>query len=89
MGGRNVHEWKDKDENGEARIQRAWRHLGQWNFLTRLKSEDDWTTLADPDTEFLQILHEKIMAKYRRKRLPWEHVEEIEKLINKNEKHDA
>ncbi len=89
MSGRNVHEWKDRDENGAARIRRAWRHLGKWNFLARLKGEEEWTVLAKPDEEFLVVLREKMMAKYRRKRLPWEHIEEIETLMKKDEEDDV
>ena len=77
-----IHEWRVRDaEAGEARYFRAWRAMGRWHFRTSLKSYSDWTDVADPDEDFLAALQEKLLAKYRRRRLPWEQVEEIEKLL--------
>lgn len=85
MASRNTHEWKERGEDGEVRVHRASRHLGRWTFTTRLKPGEDWLVLEAPGRAFLSALREKMLAKYRRRRLPWEHVEEIEKMMPKEE----
>ena len=76
-----VHEWRERAEDGEHRYFRAWRGLGQWHFLTTLRSEPDWHPVAEPDRAFLEELREKIHAKYQRRRVPWEHLEEVDKML--------
>lgn len=83
-----IHEWRERADDGEHRYYRAWRGLGQWHFLTTLRSEPDWHPLTDPDLEFLRGLREKLFAKYQRRRVPWEQIEEIDKMIAAMEPED-
>jgi len=76
-----VHEWREKTADGDTRFNRAWRGLGKWRFSTTLKSEESWTELTPPDAGFLNHLHEILTNKYQRRRVPWEHITEIEKML--------
>ena len=75
------HEWRERSEDGETRYFRAWRGLGQWNFTTTLKTEPDWHPILSPDKAFLESLRAKLFSKYQRRRVPWEQIEEIDKMI--------
>jgi hypothetical protein len=76
-----LHEWRERAEDGDHRFNRAWRGKGKWHFLTTLKSEPDWMPVDDPDLDFLTALREKLFDKYQRRRVPWEQVQEIDKMI--------
>ena len=76
-----LHEWRDRADDGEHRYFRAWRGLGQWHFLTTLKSDPDWQPVLCPDRDFLTALREKLFAKYQRRRVPYKHIEEIDLML--------
>jgi hypothetical protein len=76
-----LHEWRERTEDGELRYLRAWRGLGRWNFAVTRKSDPDWTPVPDPDRALLEALREKLHAKYLRRRVPWEQIAEIDKLL--------
>lgn len=80
-----IHEWRERTEEGEIRFLRAWRGQGRWHFLTTLKTDPDWTPRPEPTREMLDALRKKLMDKYQRRRVPWEQVEEIDKLIARME----
>lgn len=77
------HEWRENTEEGETRLVTATRHAGKWQLRYRLKSDIEWTQLPVIPLEDLESLHELISNKYRRHRVPYEHVLEIETLIEK------
>lgn len=81
MPKRNEHSWKEKTEDGEQRLVRAYRSAGQWRLASRLASEEAWE-YQDPIGEAdLRQLRDVLWRKYQRRRLPWEHVLEIDKLL--------
>ena len=75
------HEWREKTEEGETRLVTATRHAGKWQLRSRLKSEQEWTQFEVIELEDLETLHDIISRKYQRNRVPYGHIEEIEKLI--------
>ena len=78
---RNVHVWKTVTEDGEKREARAERFGGRWRFQSKLKSEASWTYFDSPSLEDLEALRDILWRKYQRKRLPWDDVATIDKLI--------
>ncbi len=75
------HEWRENTEEGETRLVTATRHAGKWQLQSRLKSELEWTKFPAIELDDLETLHDIISKKYRRNRVPHEHVLEIESLI--------
>lgn len=78
---RNVHVWKTVTDDGEKREARAERFGGRWRFQSKLKSEAAWTYFDTPSLEDLEALRDILWRKYQRKRLPWDDVATIDKLI--------
>ena len=78
---RNVHIWKTTNEEGEKREVRAERFGGQWRFQAKLKGEEDWTYYDMPEMEDLIELRDVLWRKYQRKRLPWDDIATIDKMI--------
>lgn len=78
---RNVHVWKTTTEEGEKREVRAERFASQWRFQAKLKSEENWTYYDVPSMEDLLELRDVLWRKYQRKRLPWDDVASIDRMI--------
>lgn len=89
---RNTYEWREKQPDRLYRMVRAWREGGRWFYSTCLvpkgraaaeEAEWNWQEQdpAEIPLEDLRILREKLHAKYTRRRLPWEHVKEVDQLI--------
>lgn len=78
---RNVHAWKTKTDTGEKREVRAEKFGGRWRLQGKLQSEENWTYYDVPDLEDLAELHDVLWRKYQRKRLPFEDVASVEKMI--------
>lgn len=75
------HEWRETNDDGEVRLVTATRHGGKWKLRSRLKSESEWTEHPVIPLDDLESLHDIISRKYQRKRVPLEHVLELESLI--------
>ena len=75
------HEWRENTEEGETRLVTATRHAGMWKLRSRLKTETEWTEFPVIPLDDLETLHDVISNKYQRKRAPYDHVLEIEALI--------
>jgi hypothetical protein len=46
-----------------------------------VKGAEEWSEHPEPALEDLLDLHRVLFAKYQRKRVPWEHVAEIEEWV--------
>ena len=64
---------------------RASRVAGLWRISERLEEEEFWENLEPPSEEVLTEFREVLWRKYQRRRVPWEHVREIDKLLGKDE----
>ena len=75
------HEWRENTDEGETRLVTASRHAGKWKLRSRLKSDTQWTEFPVIALEDLETLHEVLLKKYQRNRVPHDHVLELETLI--------
>ncbi len=84
MPKRNEHTWKERTVDGEERTIRASRVAGRWRLSSKLASDQGWA-YHDPIAEGdLRQLRDVLWRKYQRRRLPWEHVNEIDKLLGED-----
>lgn len=74
------HEWREKTDEG-TRYWRANRYAGEWTVFTTLKSEPDWTKIDPVPRELWEQLRDVLWRKYQRKRLPWERIAQIDKIL--------
>jgi hypothetical protein len=76
------HEWRERTDEG-MRYFRASYHADRWSFATTLKTDPDWQKieLAEVPEEVWRTLRDIIWRKYQRKRLPWERVAAIDKIL--------
>ena len=76
------HEWHDRDEAaGERRYYRAEKFGKKWELKTTLKSDPDWERLLPVPLPILETLREQLQNKYQRRRIPWEDVVTVDKLV--------
>jgi hypothetical protein len=76
------HEWHDHDEEaGERRYYRASKFGRKWGVITTLKSEPDWNKLEPIPLLVLEMLRDLLFNKYQRRRVPYEDVIAIDKMI--------
>jgi len=78
-----IHEWRETDPGQGQRIIRAWREGKRWIIRIRLKDEEDWSDPNPTPISILQTLRKRLWDKYQRRRVPWEHVDEIDKILEK------
>jgi hypothetical protein len=75
------HDWRENTTDGDVRFVTATRHGARWSFRTRLKSEEEWTQIDVLSLEDLESLREVLWNKHQRRRVPYEHVVEIDAMI--------
>ena len=78
---RNQHVWKTTGENGEKREVRAEKFGGNWRIQAKAAGEERWTYYESPLLQDLVELRDVLFRKYQRKRLPYEDVAAVEKMI--------
>jgi hypothetical protein len=74
------HEWNERTDEGK-RYYRATFHAERWTFHTTLQKDPDWERLQDVPEEVWRTLREILWRKYQRKRLPWERVAAVDKIL--------
>ncbi len=76
------HEWHDQDEAaGERRYFRAEKFGKKWEVKTTLKSAPDWDRLNPVPLDVLETLRAQLQNKYQRRRIPYEDVVAVDKLV--------
>jgi hypothetical protein len=75
------HEWRENTPEGDVRLVCISRHGGKWQLRARLKSDEEWTTFPAIPLEDLETLRELLWNKCQRRRLPLEHLSEVDALI--------
>ena len=78
---RNLYAWKTKNEDGEKRLVEAQLFGAKWTFVSRLKSEEEWTEHKKPLLEDLEELEYLIFNKYQRKHVSYDQLLGVRKLI--------
>ena len=76
-----VHEWRDRKEDGRLRIVRAQWDSKKWSFTETYKDLPTWRNLTTPALEDYEMLRDVLWRKYQRKRVPWRFVEDIDAVI--------
>ena len=74
------HEWREHTDEG-VRFYHAEYLASRWRMLTPLKGDEDWEVKEELSREDWTKLREILFNKYQRKRIPWEFVERIDKLL--------
>lgn len=76
------HEWTERTDEGKV-FYRANYYLNRgWTIMTTMqKRNPTWTDLDPVPEEVLRTLRELVWNKYQRKRLPWERVAELDKML--------
>jgi hypothetical protein len=80
---RNEHVWKETTETGEKREVRASKFGGVWRIQSKLKGEGSWTYHESPSSADLEQLRDVLFRKYQRRRVPYEDVVLIEKMMKR------
>jgi hypothetical protein len=75
------HEWRETTEEGQVRLVRVTRLGNQWKLQSKLKSDDEWTHCPTISLEDLETLRDLLENKQQRRRVPYEHVLEVDALI--------
>lgn len=75
------HEWRETTEDGQIRLVRVTRVGNLWKLQSKLKSADEWTHYPAIPLEDLETLRELVANKEQRRRVPYEHVLELDALI--------
>ena len=75
------HAWRERTDDGELRFVRATRHGRSWSLQSKLKSEDEWTTLDPIPLADLRELRDVLWRKYQRRRASYEDVQQIDALL--------
>ena len=81
MGVGRIHTWKTRTEEGRKREVRAHRFGKRWTIKAQVQGEEEWTILEQPPLEDLEDLLEILFNKYKRHRVSWEHVAEIDRMV--------
>ena len=80
---RNLHAWTTRTTEGLKREVRAQLFGKNWTVTSRYKGEDDWITHDPPLLEDLEELLEVVSRKYQRRRLSREHLETVQRLLDR------
>ena len=84
--------WKEKTEDGPM-LFRATHHAGRWTLETcpkvgrALKDEVKWE-VVEMNKDHYTTLRTLVWNKYQRKRVPWEWIEAIDKILEDMDKED-
>ncbi|MGA0899103.1 MAG: hypothetical protein ACO3SO_01720 [Luteolibacter sp.] len=76
------HEWFEQSEVGKVYYRANYRNHGRWTIMTAVqKRNPTWVDLDPVPEEIWRKVRELVFNKYQRKRLPWERVAEIDKML--------
>ena len=78
--GMQKHEWRERDEEG-VRFYRAEYHASRWRLISKPKGEEERQEHDPISREEWTKLRELLFNKYQRRRLPWEIVQQVDKIL--------
>lgn len=73
-----IHEWRERTEDGRVQWVRAGWDTRQWYFTVTTKGDPEWHEIEKPSLELLEALRDVLWRKYQRKRLSWKFVLELD-----------
>lgn len=76
------HEWFERNDEGRVYYRANYYLNGGWTIMTATEKRNPvWTDLKSPPESVLRELRDIIWRKYQRKRLPWERVAELDRML--------
>lgn len=76
------HEWFENTDEGKVYYRANYYLSGKWTIMTTTqKRNPTWTDMVPPSEEALRELRDIVWKKYQRKRLPWERVADLDKML--------
>lgn len=76
------HEWNENTDEGKVYYRANYYLSGKWTIMTTMqKRNPTWTDMTPPPEHVLRELRDIVWKKYQRKRLPWERVAELDRLL--------
>jgi hypothetical protein len=76
-----IHEWRERQEDGRVRIVKAAWDARQWNFFETYKDLPDWTELPNPSIADYEALRDVLFRKHQRNRVPLRFLEYVDALL--------
>ncbi len=76
-----IHEWRERGEDGVKRWYRGYWDSREWRFASLEVDAERWENLENPDIEIWKGLRDVIWRKYQRKRLPHKFVVHLDEII--------
>lgn len=76
-----IHEWRERDEDGTKRYYRGYWNSREWTFAKLEPDADDWEKVEHPGLGLWKSLRDVIFRKYQRKRLPHKFVAHLDEII--------
>jgi hypothetical protein len=84
-----IHEWRERGEDGVKRKYRGYWDSRQWRFALLEPDFEDWEPVEEPGIEVWKSLRDVIWRKYQRKRLPYKFLEGLDATIAEMEEVDG
>jgi hypothetical protein len=76
-----IHEWRERQEDGRVRIVKAAWDSRVWNFSETYKVLPDWTELPNPSIADYEALRDVLFRKHQRNRVPLRFLEHVDALL--------
>lgn len=76
-----IHEWRERTEEGKRNYHRARWDSRQWRFSFLEDGAEEWVTVDQPTAEIYQSLRGVLWNKYQRRRLPFKYIEGIDSIL--------
>ena len=80
-----IHEWRERGEDGVKRYYRGYWNSRDWSFGILEPGADYWAPLELPTLHNWKSLRDVIFRKYQRKRLPHKFIVHLDEMIAKFE----
>lgn len=80
------HEWSDRTDEGKVYYRANYYLNHGWTIMTTTqKRNPTWTDLEPVPESVLHELRDIVFRKYQRKRLPWDRVAELDRMLGVDE----
>ena len=76
-----IHEWRERQEDGRVRIVKAAWDARVWNFTETYKDLPDWTELPNPSIADYEALRDVLFRKHQRNRVPLRFLEHVDAVL--------